>query len=122
MLPNDKSGGGQSAAALSTFIVSAIWHGFYPGFFVFFIGAGLLDYQAKLAGQAFYPLVSSWMPGWLLYAICYVWCYAFCGYFATGFILLSWENFHKVYASMYYCGHIVLGSAILIALLLSPAK
>ena len=44
MLPNDKKAGGQAAAALTTFIVSAIWHGFYPGFFVFFIGAGLLDY------------------------------------------------------------------------------
>ncbi len=50
MLPNDKKGSGQAAAALTTFVISAIWHGFYPGFFVFFIGAGLLDYQAKLAG------------------------------------------------------------------------
>ena len=43
MLPNGKSGG-QVGAALTTFIVSAIWHGFYPGFFVFFISAGLIDY------------------------------------------------------------------------------
>ena len=57
MLPNDKRGSRQAAAALVTFVVSATWHGFYPGFFVFFIGAGLMDYQAKLAGKAFGPTV-----------------------------------------------------------------
>ena len=103
-------------------MVSAIWHGFYPGFFVFFIGAGFLDYQAKLAGQSLYPYVESWMPGWLVYALSFVWCYIMCGYFATGFILLSWENFHKVYASMGYIGHIALAGAIVLCLILGPAK
>jgi len=34
-------------ATLVTFIASALWHGLYPGFFVFFIAAGLLEIQAK---------------------------------------------------------------------------
>ena len=34
---------------LTTFVVSAIWHGFYPGYFLFFISAGLLDYNFKKA-------------------------------------------------------------------------
>jgi len=33
---------------MSTFVVAAVWHGFYSGYFVFFIGAGILDYQFKL--------------------------------------------------------------------------
>jgi lysophospholipid acyltransferase len=47
-LDNKKRGGSTIKAAMATFLVSAIWHGFYPGFFVFFIGAGLMDYQNKL--------------------------------------------------------------------------
>ena len=121
MLPNGKKGG-QVVATLTTFVVSAIWHGFYPGFFVFFIGAGLLDYQAKIAGQALNPLVEKWVPGWLIYIFCFVWCYINCGYFATAFVLLTFENFHTVYASMYYVLHIALAVTIMITHLLMPAK
>lgn len=32
-------------ASAVTFFVSAIWHGFYPGFFVFFFGTFLMDYH-----------------------------------------------------------------------------
>eukprot|EP00354_Favella_ehrenbergii_P011334 CAMPEP_0170456514 /NCGR_PEP_ID=MMETSP0123-20130129/4119_1 /TAXON_ID=182087 /ORGANISM="Favella ehrenbergii, Strain Fehren 1" /LENGTH=280 /DNA_ID=CAMNT_0010720009 /DNA_START=564 /DNA_END=1406 /DNA_ORIENTATION=+ len=122
MLPNQKRGSGQAAAALTTFVVSAIWHGFYPGFFVFFIGAGLMDYQAKLAGQALSPYVEGKAPGWLIYLISWAWCYIGCGYFATAFVLLSFENFHKVYASMYYCYHLALLAAIALSLALMPSK
>lgn len=122
MLPNNKKGKGQAAAALTTFIVSSIWHGFYPGFFSFFLGAGLLDYQAKLAGQALYPFVEKWMPDTLMYFICWLWCYLMCGYFATSFVLLSFENFHQVYASMHYIMHIVLAAFIVISLALMPTK
>ena len=41
--------GKKSGTALA---VSAIWHGFYPGFYSFFIGAFLLDYWNKLAQKA----------------------------------------------------------------------
>jgi D-alanyl-lipoteichoic acid acyltransferase DltB (MBOAT superfamily) len=45
LLPNDKKSRGPNfTAAMSTFIVAAVWHGFYSGYFNFFIGAGLLDF------------------------------------------------------------------------------
>ena len=62
------------------------------------------------------------MPESLMYVICWVWCYICCGYFATAFVLLSFENFHQVYASMYYVGHIVLAAAIIISLGLMPSS
>ena len=122
MLPNDKKGGGQASAALTTFIVSAIWHGFYPGFFFFFFFAGLVDYQAKIAGQALYPLVANRVPEWFIFIVCYIWCYMMCGYMATSFYLLSFENFNKVYGSMYYILHIVLSSGIVLCLAIMPSK
>ena len=43
-----------------------------------------------------------------------------CGYFAAAFVLLSFDNFHKVYASMHYAGHLALAGAIVLALALKP--
>lgn len=123
ILPTGKTSVSATAkASLITFIVSAIWHGFYPGFYMFFLAAGMMDYQAKLAGQAFSPLVEGKLPGWLVYVLSWIWCYAFCGYFCTAFVLLSFENFHKVYASMYYIGHIILIFAIVVAKALMPTE
>lgn len=49
-------------ASLVTFIVSAIWHGFYPGFLAFFIGAFLMDYHNKVAESFCTPLFKGWCP------------------------------------------------------------
>jgi lysophospholipid acyltransferase len=45
---------------LATFVVSAVWHGFYPGYFMFFISSGLNDYMFK-QGEKIYILFE-WMP------------------------------------------------------------
>jgi lysophospholipid acyltransferase len=45
---------------LTTFIVSAVWHGFYPGYFMFFIASGLNDYLFK-QGEKIYILFE-WIP------------------------------------------------------------
>jgi len=37
--------------ALMTFVVSAIWHGFYPGLYMFFFGAGFCEVIAKMASK-----------------------------------------------------------------------
>lgn len=55
MLDNNKRGSGTTLAAGVTFMVSAIWHGFYPGFFVFFVGAFLMDYHNKIGQQKLGP-------------------------------------------------------------------
>jgi hypothetical protein len=34
-------------ATFLTFIVSALWHGIYPGFFIFFVAIALLEIQSK---------------------------------------------------------------------------
>ena len=120
MLPNDKKKNLNAKAALTTFMVSAVWHGFYPGFYLFFSGAFLLDTQAKLSGQVIYPLIKDKVPEFIISAVSWVWCYTFCAYFAIAFILLSLENAHKVYGSMYYSGHIILVLTILVLHTLAP--
>lgn len=45
LLPNDKrSAKASTIAATTTFLTSAVWHGFYPGFYIFFVTTALVDY------------------------------------------------------------------------------
>ena len=106
-----------------TFFVSAIWHGFYPGFFNFFLGAGIMDVVSKRSGEVLAPLIGDKIPGALQYLAAWIFCYVFCAYFAASFILLSFEKFHKLYASMYYLGHIILFVLLLFTIVAGkPAK
>lgn len=62
MLDSKKRGQGNVIAALTVFMVSAVWHGFYPGFHSFFLGAFVLDYFNKLASPIVGPLFEGWCP------------------------------------------------------------
>jgi len=113
-LDNKKKGGVNFTSTTVTFTVSAIWHGFYPGYYVFFTGAALMDYHMKICEKKLSPYFE-WMPIWAVKIISYTWCYVACAYFAIGFTLLGFDRFHPVYMSMNYYFHIVLiGSLILL--------
>ena len=58
MLKKDQRG--SLTPILATFVVSAVWHGFYPGYFMFFVASGLNDYMFK-QGEKIYVLFE-WMP------------------------------------------------------------
>lgn len=70
--------------SIATFIVSAIWHGFYPGYMVFFIGAGVMDAIVKLAEPltVFFDDVHPIAP---FYLFVYLWDYVMCAYWMMGF-------------------------------------
>jgi lysophospholipid acyltransferase len=48
---------------LATFIMSAVWHGFYPGYFLFFISSGFNDYLFKSASKLY--ILFEWMPSFI---------------------------------------------------------
>ena len=120
-LDNNKKGGFNFRATFITFIMSAIWHGFYPGYYIFFTGAGLMDYHAKVAEKFLSPYFT-WMPSSAVFTLCYVWCYMGCSYFAIGFALLSFEKFHVVYLSMYYYFHVLLIGSIVLFVATMPKR
>lgn len=59
LIKKDKKGI-QIIPILTTFVVSAIWHGFYPGYYLFFISSGLMDYIFKLGAKLW--VLFDWMP------------------------------------------------------------
>ena len=105
LLNNKKRGKGNTFAALASFMVSAIWHGFYPGFYCFFTGAFIMDYWNKLAATTVGPYFG-WIPEHLQNIGCTVIYYIGCAYFAIGFVLLNFCDFHPVYMSMGYGVHV----------------
>ena len=118
----DKKRGGFMKAAICTFLVSAVWHGFYPGFYIFFVLLGTVDYVSKLYGQLLMPLVSGILPDPVIYMISWIWCFYWFSYINISFFLLSFENSHTIYSSMNYCGHIILLISIPLLKVMRPSK
>ena len=123
LLNNKKRGGTNAFAALMSFSVSAIWHGFYPGFYFFFFGCFIVDLWNKLALKVFSnELVRSILPEKLRNACLTVFYYIPCSYFAIAFKLLNFCDFHPVYMSMSYCVHLFFLLTIPILLALQPRR
>jgi len=123
MLPNDRSKSTawtQFAASLTTFTVSAIWHGFYPGFYIFFIAVAFVDYCSKWGSIKFYPLIEGKVSDTVVYCMGWIYSYSFCAYFAPAFILLSFEHSWTLYKSMNFVGHLAL-FACFIVVTVSPS-
>ena len=122
-IPNDKSKKVSIfKPAMITFLVSAVWHGFYPGYYIFFIELGLVDYISKLYGNILNPLVEGKLPGPLIYVIAWLWCFAWFSYINICFFLLSFENTHKVHGSMNYIGEIILVVSMAVLYLINPKE
>lgn len=121
LLNNKKRGGTNAFAALMSFSVSAIWHGFYPGFYFFFFGTFIVDLWNKLAhkcvGNTF-----SFVPTPLQNCFLTVFYYIPCSYFMISFKLLNFEDFHPVYMSMNYSVHLFFLLTIPVLMALQPRK
>jgi len=98
---------------LATFIMSAFWHGFYPGYYGFFIAAGFLTEAARESRRRIRPyfLNSDDTPksGKIIYDIlgCIVaeWSLS---YWGTSFLMLDWGYVSQLWKSMHYIGHVFL--------------
>lgn len=119
LLDEKKKGGTNAFAALMSFLVSAIWHGFYPGFYSFFLGAFVLDLWNKLAANCVGGTFD-FLPASIRNVMLTTFYYIGCSYFAIGFMLLNWCDFHPVYMSMGYFFHVFLLTTLPILIMLQP--
>jgi lysophospholipid acyltransferase len=53
--PSDKRKSPGPFPAAITFMVSAIWHGFYPGYSLFFATGAFFSWKSKFAEKTIYP-------------------------------------------------------------------
>ncbi|KAG1668571.1 hypothetical protein FOA52_007305 [Chlamydomonas sp. UWO 241] len=107
---------------LITQLVTAFWHGVYPGYIIFFIGTVFYLQAARTiyrAEKAVLPkwLVTSW-PWWLLkvawtdVAVCYM---------SMAFVLLEWDTSIEMHSNVYFIPHAVMAMLCVLGLVLPSA-
>ncbi|GAX79182.1 hypothetical protein CEUSTIGMA_g6622.t1 [Chlamydomonas eustigma] len=94
---------------LATQVTSAIWHGLYPGYLLFFIGSAFwLNFATVIykAEQALMPAgVGDTVP---LKVLKIVWTHLVLNYLATSFMVLNFNESLEVYRSLHYLPWIII--------------
>jgi len=100
-------------STVATYSVSAFWHGFYPGYYLFFLLSAIYTEVAKDVRRVVRPFFVTSddkpkYPSKYLYDIGTIivtsW---FLNYAGTSFLYLSLENAMKLYTNLYFSGHII---------------
>merc|ERR1712176_363626 len=95
--------GGNLVAVYST---SAFWHGFYPGYYLFFLSIPLLTFCDRMAKKKLSPKFSSSQLS--LYGILGTLATTvFVNYMILAFIMLAGSWSLQAYKSHYFFGHIL---------------
>jgi lysophospholipid acyltransferase len=81
-----------------TFLTSAFWHGFYPGYYIMFVGVMLESLVSKNI-ERLQPVLFPWAPRAIRILISYIFTNYITGYFAAGFFLLEVSKSLKFYKS-----------------------
>jgi len=106
---------------LLTYIVSAVWHGLYPGFLLFFLSAALMSSVERLVRVKVNPLIivdpsspstpfSRSTGGKIMRGVYYVVCWCLTSitltYHAQTFYMRSWERSFGAFKSFYFIPNI----------------
>ncbi|KAJ3371305.1 Lysophospholipid acyltransferase 1 [Kappamyces sp. JEL0680] len=93
-----------------TFLVSAVWHGFYPGYYTTFLSSVLMTEAARLMRKTLHPVISQStyrnvkpvydFLGWVLSMFAL-------NYLVVSFILRQADSVWKAWSSIYFAGHIM---------------
>lgn len=118
---------------LATYFVSALWHGLYPGFFLFFMTIPILTNIERLCRAKINPII---VPGYdgrsydtapktittkLYWGLCTILTSLGTNYCVQVFSLYSWERCTRALGSYHYIPHLVfIGIYILLSILPTP--
>lgn len=98
-------------ATFATFLVSALWHGFYPGYYLAFIGAAFHTVFGRHLFKVCYQFKElSWISTIALIAINSF----LTNYLFAGFILLDWKRCWIVYSETWFVGHAIILVALVV--------
>jgi len=101
----------------TTNLLSGLWHGFYPGYFIHFGTAAFLVELARRTRNKIRPLFDKTplKPLYDVLGIIVIKCMM--GYSMACFVGLSWQNNIAYLSSMYYSGHLFLAASMLLVTL-----
>jgi len=109
---------------LLTYILSALWHGFYPGYYLTFLGGAFFTLAARNVRRCLRPRFQGSKELAFIYdIITYITTRVMMAYLVFPFVLLEFRASFKVYSQVYFFGHILALIAIFILpKLLPPPK
>jgi MBOAT, membrane-bound O-acyltransferase family len=91
---------------LAVFSMSAFWHGFYPGYYMFFMSLPLVVECERLARKTISPYFSS--KKWSAYGVASILSTIFIReYVVSPFVLLAFERSWNYWKSHFFYGHFV---------------
>lgn len=102
-------------SVIATYILSAVWHGFYPGYYMTFLGGALFTYGSRNGRQFVRPLFQRGAILPKVYdIITFILTRLAIAYVAFPFVILDFRNSFAIYKSLYFSIHILaLGGVVL---------
>lgn len=93
---------------LATYILSAVWHGFYPGYYLCFLTGALVTTAAREGRRRIRPLFQSSSGLQTLYdVVTFCLTRLYLAYTVAPFVLLSLESSLKLYRKLLFIPHIL---------------
>lgn len=105
-----------------TFIVSALNHGFFAGYYILFFGAGLLEFSYRLGEKtAIAALLRKKLPISLVTITSALFLQCQMRFFSIAIWILTWENVSAAYNAVHWVGFIMPVAIILLSMILPKA-
>ncbi|KAG5188593.1 MBOAT, membrane-bound O-acyltransferase family-domain-containing protein [Tribonema minus] len=94
---------------MATYFVSAFWHGFYPGYYLFFMSLPLAQQTLRVARKSISPhFYKNKTVEQVYHYTCIIINSMFINYLVIPFQMLSWERSTAVWGSFHYFPHIAI--------------
>lgn len=95
-------------SVLSTYLLSAIWHGFYPGYYMTFLGGALFTHAGRNGRRIVRPLFQKGKVLPKIYDVAtFILTRLTIAYAAFPFVILDFRNNYEIYKSLYFSIHII---------------
>ncbi|KAL5105669.1 hypothetical protein TcWFU_001703 [Taenia crassiceps] len=127
----------KSIAVFAVFFVSVLWHGFYPGYYLFFVSMAWFSVIGRMVRKRLRPRILEWLPDtkwvWTLDGqregtsraydlITRVVTYFLVNYTALAFVILSFRESIIAWSRFNYAGHLLCLVTQLLMLLSLPSS
>lgn len=110
-------------SVIATYVLSAIWHGFYPGYYMTFLGGALFTYSARVGRHIVRPLFQRGRILPKIYdVITFILTRLAIAYVAFPFVILDFRNNLEIYKSLYFSIHLLALGGLLLGSCVKKSK
>lgn len=110
-------------SVLATYMLSAVWHGFYPGYYMTFLGGALFTHAARNGRRVIRPIFQRGTALPKIYDILtFILTRLTIAYAAFPFVMLDFRNSYEIYKSLYFSIHILALGGVLLGLVFRKKK